>query len=190
MSDLGFGFYTPEVLEHFQRPHNAVPVKNPDAVGEVGNIACGDMMRMTIKVKRELPKPEMGDVEGLGMKKSEAGREAKELEELVITEIGFQTYGCAAAIATSSITTDLALGKNFKEALEITKDQVVKSLTKLPPSKVHCSILAVDALGEAIYQYLTARKIEVPEALMKRHEHVEKAQKILEERYREWSGGE
>ena len=178
MSDLGFGFYTQEVLEHFQRPHNAVPVKDPDAIGEVGNVACGDMMQMTLKIERQLPKP--------SFKEEKKTRTEKELEELVISKIGFQTYGCAAAIATSSITTDLVLGKNLKEALEVTKDQVVRGLTKLPPTKIHCSILAIDALGEAIYQYLKSREIEIPKKLQERHDHVEKAQKILEERYKEW----
>lgn len=178
MSDLGFGFYTPEVLAHFQHPHHAVPVKNPDAIGEVGNIACGDMLRLTLKIEQK----EKSSIE----KKSLASSENLTTDDFVITEIGFQTYGCAAAIATSSITTDLAIDKTLSEALAITKDQVVKELTTLPPTKIHCSILAVDALGEAIYQFLVAQKIAPAPELTKRHQQVEAAQTLLEQRYKEW----
>lgn len=178
MSDLGFGFYTPEVLAHFQHPHHAVPVENPDAIGEVGNIACGDMLRLTLKITPKKP--------STAKKKKTVASENLTTDDFIITDIGFQTYGCAAAIATSSITTDLALGQTLSEALKITKDQVVKELTTLPPTKIHCSILAVDALGEAIYQFLVAQKIAPSAELAKRHQQVEAAQTLLEQRYKEW----
>lgn len=116
--------YSKKVMEHFQHPHNMGEMKNPDGAGTVGNPVCGDMMKIAIKV-----------------------RDGK------IEDIKFQTYGCAAAIATSSMITDLAKGKALEEAMKITRKNVSDSLEGLPPIKEHCSNLAADALHAAIEDY-------------------------------------
>ncbi len=163
MSDLPYDFYTQEVYDHFQNPHHAGVMTDATDIGEVGNIVCGDLMRIYLKIEINPP------------------------QEPYIKDISFETYGCAAAIATSSLTTDLALGKTLTEALTITKDQVVTGLTRLPPQKVHCSILAVDALGEAIYNYFVRTNSPISPELEKRHQHIAQQQTILAERYAEWS---
>jgi len=121
--------YTKKVMEHFKKPHNFGEIKNPDGVGQVGNPVCGDVMKLYIKVE-----------------KNKKGEE-------IIKDIKFLTYGCVAAISTSSIITDLVKGKTIKEASRVTKDNIVESLGGLPKIKYHCSILAVDALKEAIRDY-------------------------------------
>jgi len=125
------GLYTKKVIETFKSPHNYGKIKNADGVGKVGNIVCGDVMWLYIKVD---PKNEK------------------------ITDIKFETFGCVAAIATSSIITDLVKGKTIKQALKITKDNIVKKLGGLPKIKYHCSVLAVDALKEAIKDYENKKK--------------------------------
>lgn len=121
--------YSQKLMDHFQNPHNIGKIRNPDGVGEVGNIVCGDVMKLYIKVKKDR-----------------------------IREIKFETFGCAAAIANSSVITDLAKGKTLKQALEIGKSEVIDSLDGLPPIKVHCSLLAIRALKKAIDDYLTKRE--------------------------------
>lgn len=123
--------YSKKVLEHFENPRNVGELSNADGVGSVGNPVCGDLMTIYIKVKD--------------------GR---------ISDIKFKTYGCAAAIATSSMITELAKGKTLEDALEITRDDVAKALEGLPPVKLHCSNLASDALHEAIKYYLERKKRE------------------------------
>ena len=115
-------------MEHFKNPRNMGEMKDPDSVGEFGNPICGDLMYIYIKVK-ELN-----------------GKE-------IIDDISFQTFGCAAAIATSSMITELAKGKTLDDANEITRDDVANSLDGLPPIKLHCSNLAADALKDAIKKY-------------------------------------
>ncbi|MFQ6106808.1 MAG: Fe-S cluster assembly scaffold protein NifU [Thermoplasmata archaeon] len=117
--------YSKKVIEHFQNPRNAGELEDPDAIGEVGNPVCGDVMNIYIKVK-----------------------------DGVITDIGWKTMGCAAAIATSSMITELAKGKTLKEALEITREDIADALDGLPPIKMHCSNLAADGLHAAIKKYL------------------------------------
>jgi nitrogen fixation NifU-like protein len=121
--------YSDKVLEHFKNPRNVGEIKDADGVGTVGNPVCGDMMTMYIKVKDDH-----------------------------ITDIKFKTYGCGAAIATSSMTTELAKGKTVDEALEITRQSVADALEGLPPVKMHCSNLAADALHEAIKDYKKRRE--------------------------------
>jgi len=121
--------YSKKVLEHFKKPHNVGKIDDADGVGTVGNRACGDVMKLYIKVK-----------------------------DNKIVDIKFETLGCAAAIATSSIITDLAKGKTIEEALKITKDNIVEELEGLPPVKVHCSLLAIDALHAAIKDYQEKKK--------------------------------
>jgi len=116
--------YSDKVLDHFKNPRNVGEIKDADGVGTVGNPVCGDMMTMYIKVKDDR-----------------------------IADIKFKTYGCGAAIATSSMTTELAKGKTVDEALEITRQSVADALEGLPPVKMHCSNLAADALHEAIKDY-------------------------------------
>lgn len=143
--------YSKKVLAHFRKPHNLGKIKNADGIGEVGNLSCGDVMKLYIKVDKD-----------------------------IITEVKFETYGCAAAIATSSITTDLVKGKTIEQALAMTNKEVIDSLDGLPPIKIHCSLLSVDALNEAIYDYLIKNKKEVPEFLEKRHERMVTLQKMEE----------
>lgn len=116
--------YSKKVLEHFQNPRNVGEIENPDGVGKVGNPTCGDVMKITIKIKDDK-----------------------------IEDIKFKTMGCAAAIATSSIVTELAKGKTIEEAKKLSRDDVADALEGLPPVKMHCSNLAADALKEAIKDY-------------------------------------
>jgi len=116
--------YSKKVMDLFLHPHNMGKMENPDGIGKVGNPVCGDVMYLYIKVKDNR-----------------------------IEDIKFQTFGCAAAIATSSMITDLAKGKTLDEALNITKDNVASELKGLPSIKMHCSNLAVDALHAAIEDY-------------------------------------
>lgn len=116
--------YTKKVLEHFKNPHNQGIIKDADAIGEVGNPTCGDVMKIYLKIKNKK-----------------------------IEEVKFETLGCAAAIAVSSAFTDMVKGKTVKEALKITKDEIVKNLGGLPAPKIHCSMLGVEALHEAIKNY-------------------------------------
>ncbi len=113
--------YSKKVLDHFQNPRNMGIMKNPDAEATVGNPQCGDVMKIMIKIVDDK-----------------------------IDDIKFQTMGCAAAIATSSMTTELAKGKSLVEAKKITNNDVAKALGELPPIKIHCSNLAADALRKAI----------------------------------------
>lgn len=120
--------YTKKVLDHFSTPRNQGKMKNPSGVGMVGNPVCGDLMKVYIKVKEN--------------KKEE-----------IIQDIKFETLGCAAAIATSSMVTELAKGKSLSEAEKITRGDVAEALEGLPPIKMHCSNLAADALKKAIENY-------------------------------------
>ena len=125
--------YSEKVMEHFKNPRNMGEMKDADSVGEVGNPVCGDLMYIYIKVK---------EVNG----------------QEIIEDISFQTFGCAAAIATSSMVTELAKGKTLDEALELTRDDVAESLDGLPPIKMHCSNLAADALKDSIKKYHENKK--------------------------------
>lgn len=120
--------YSPKVVEHFQNPQNVGEIENPDGVGTVGNPSCGDIMKMYIKV-----------------------------ENNIITDVKFKTFGCGAAIATSSITTVMVKGKTIEEALKLTRNDVADNLGGLPPIKMHCSNLATDALRAAIQDYLSKK---------------------------------
>jgi nitrogen fixation NifU-like protein len=130
--------YSKKVLDHFTKPRNLGEIKNPDGVGEVGNPVCGDIMKIFIKVK-------------------------KEKGEEVISDIKFQTLGCVAAVATSSLTTELVKGKSFSDIEKITQNDVVWKLHGLPTRKIHCSNLAMDTLKEAIADYKKKQEIEKKE---------------------------
>lgn len=120
--------YSEKVMKHFAEPHNVGTIENPDGVGKVGNPVCGDIMEIQIKVKDD-----------------------------TIDDIKFRTFGCGAAIATSSMVTDLAKGKTLDEAMAITRNDVAQELDGLPPVKMHCSNLAADALHEAIKDYRASK---------------------------------
>jgi len=140
--------YSQKVFEHFRNPHNFGSMANPDALGQVGNLACGDVMKLYLKIN-----------------KNKNGQD-------FIEDIKFETLGCAAAIATSSVVTDLAKGKTLKEALEIKNDDVVKALDDLPTIKIHCSLLAVDALAEAIYGYYKKTNQEISSDFEQKHNRI------------------
>jgi nitrogen fixation NifU-like protein len=116
--------YSKKVIQHFKNPHNQGVIKKADAVGKVGNPLCGDVMKIYLKIKDD-----------------------------VIEDIKFETLGCAAAISVSSVLTDMAKGKTLDEAMKIKKDGIVKELGGLPPLKVHCSMLGIEALRKAINNY-------------------------------------
>lgn len=116
--------YSEKVMDHFSKPRNVGEIENADGIGTVGNPTCGDLMTIYIKVK-----------------------------DNIIEDIKFKTFGCGAAIATSSMITEIALGKTIEEALEITRDDVANELDGLPPVKMHCSNLAADALKASIDDY-------------------------------------
>ena len=141
--------YSEKVMKYFKSPKNMGKIKNADGVGKVGNIACGDILVLYIKV----------------IKKN--GKE-------IISNIKVETLGCAAAIATSSMVTELAKGKTLEEAMKISKDIIAKELGGLPPIKLHCSVLAVDALKEAIYDYYTKSRKPVSDDLEKDHKRIKK----------------
>jgi nitrogen fixation NifU-like protein len=116
--------YSEKVMDHFMHPRNVGEIENPDGRGKVGNPVCGDIMELYIKVK-----------------------------DGIITDVKFKTFGCGAAIATSSMVTEMVKGKNIKEALEISNKAVAEALGGLPPVKMHCSVLAEEALKSAIEDY-------------------------------------
>jgi nitrogen fixation NifU-like protein len=118
--------YSEKVKEHFRNPRNVGEIENPDGVGKVGNPVCGDIMELYIKVK-----------------------------EGVIIDAKFKTFGCGAAIATSSMVTELVKNKTIEEALKISNRAVAEALGGLPPIKMHCSVLAEEALKNAIDDYMT-----------------------------------
>ncbi len=156
------GPYTKKVIELFQNPHNYGRMKNPDGIGKVGNIVCGDVMWLYIKIGKD-----------------KKGRE-------IIKNVKFETFGCVAAISTSSIITDLVKGKTLREAMKINKEKVIKSLGGLPLIKLHCSVLAVDALSEAIYDFLSKKKKPIPKKIKERHQKIEMGKELIEKKYKGW----
>lgn len=123
MSDV-WSQYSEKVMEHFKNPRNVGEIENPDGVGHVGNPVCGDIMELYIKVNSG-----------------------------TIVDAKFKTFGCGAAIATSSMVTEMVRGKSIKEALKISNKAVAEALDGLPPVKMHCSVLAEEALKSAIEDY-------------------------------------
>lgn len=121
--------YSEKVMQHFMTPHNVGEINDADGKGEIGNPVCGDMMTFYIKVK-----------------------------DNIIKDVKFKTFGCGAAIAVSSMVSDLAIGKTLEEALKITNKDVAKELGGLPKNKMHCSNLGADALHAAIKDYMNKKK--------------------------------
>lgn len=140
--------YSKEVKKNFMNPKNLGEIKDADGIGKVGNPTCGDVMWLYIKVERRRTKPSI----------SSSKSQTKEKWEEYIKDIKFKTFGCAAAIATSSMITQLAKGKTLKEAEKITRNDVAESLKGLPPIKMHCSNLSSDALKAAIKDYENKKK--------------------------------
>jgi len=123
--------YSEKVMQHFMNPHNVGEIADADGIGNVGNPVCGDIMRLYIKVK-----------------------------DGIITDAKFKTFGCGAAIATSSMVTDLVKGKRIQEALDISNKTVAEALGGLPKIKLHCSVLAEQALRSAIEDYYSKQKVK------------------------------
>ena len=122
--------YTDKVIQHFTNPQNVGEIENADGVGEVGNAKCGDIMKMYLKIDND-----------------------------IITDVKFKTYGCGAAIATSSVATEMIKGKSVDEALKLKNSEVVEALGGLPDVKIHCSVLAEEAIKKAIGDYYTKKGI-------------------------------
>lgn len=123
--------YTDKVMDHFTNPRNVGEINDASGVGEVGNAKCGDIMRIYL-----------------------------DIEDDRIKDVKFKTFGCGAAIATSSMVTELVIGKTLKEALEVTNNTVAEALDGLPPAKMHCSNLAADAMHAAIQDYMKKEKVQ------------------------------
>ena len=136
--------YSDKVMDHFTNPRNVGEIENADGVGTVGNAKCGDIMKMYLKIEND-----------------------------VITDCKFKTFGCGAAIATSSMATELIKGKSVKEALTLTNQVVVEALDGLPPVKVHCSVLAEEAFKTALADYYKKIGREVDFEITKSHEDEE-----------------
>ena len=128
--------YTEQVIDHLANPRNVGEIENADGIGEVGNAKCGDIMKMYIKVDND-----------------------------IITDVKFKTFGCGSAIATSSIATEMIKGKPIKEALELSNKAVVEALGGLPAHKIHCSVLAEQSIKAAIADYYTKQGID-PEPIV------------------------
>jgi len=122
--------YSAKVMDHFANPRNVGEIADANAIGEVGNAKCGDIMKIYMKI-----------------------------EDNIIKDIKFKTFGCGAAVATSSIATELVMGKTVDEALKITNKAVISALDGLPPEKIHCSVLAEEAIRAAIINYYTNQGI-------------------------------
>jgi len=153
--------YSKEIIKHFKNPKNVGKIKKPSGRGEAGNILCGDIMTLYLKIEKN--------------KKGEK----------IIKDIKFETLGCVVAIANTSLLTTMVKGKKLEDVLKIKKDDLIKRLGQpLPPFKIHCSVLAVDALKEAIYDYYKREKIEISEDLEKEHQRITKTKEELEKRYK------
>lgn len=124
--------YTEKVMDHFMHPRNVGEIENADGIGEVGNAKCGDIMKMYLKIEND-----------------------------VITDIKFKTFGCGSAIATSSIATEMIKGKTIQEALELTNKAVVEALGGLPAQKIHCSVLAEQAVKSALQDYARRNNLKL-----------------------------
>ncbi len=128
--------YSEKVIDHFANPRNVGEIENADGIGEVGNSKCGDIMKMYIKV-----------------------------EDNTIADVKFKTFGCGAAIATSSMATELIKGKTIDDALQLTNKAVMEALDGLPPVKVHCSVLAEEAIKAAVSDYYKKQGVD-PEVIV------------------------
>ena len=145
--------YSEKVMDHFANPRNVGEIEDADGIGEVGNAKCGDIMKMYIKVDND-----------------------------VITDVKFKTFGCGAAIATSSMATELIKGKSINDALKLTNKAVMEALDGLPPVKVHCSLLAEEAIHAALWDYAEKHDIKI-EGLKKPKSDIHEGEEAEEEEY-------
>ncbi len=136
--------YSEKVMDHFKHPRNVGVIENPDGVGEVGNAKCGDIMKIYLKIEND-----------------------------IIADVKFETFGCGSAIASSSMATELIKGKPLKDALKLTNQAVAEALDGLPAYKMHCSVLAEQAIRSAILDYYTKHNIPFDPELLKACEHCE-----------------
>lgn len=132
--------YTEQVMEHFTNPRNVGEIPDADGIGEVGNAKCGDIMKMYMKIN----------------------------DEGVIEDIKFKTFGCGAAVATSSMATEMVKGKTIEEALKLTNKAVAEALDGLPPVKMHCSVLAEEAIQAALTDYYTRKGLNPDDYIPKK----------------------
>lgn len=146
--------YTDKVMDHFQNPRNVGEIEEASGVGTVGNAKCGDIMRMYLNID----------------------------EDGVIQECKFKTFGCGAAVATSSMATELVVGKTIQDALKVTNKAVMEALDGLPPAKVHCSLLAEEAIHAALWDYAQKHGIEI-EGLEKPKSDIHEEEEEVEEVY-------
>ena len=128
--------YSEKVMDHFKNPRNVGYIEDADGVGEVGNAKCGDIMKIYLKIEND-----------------------------IIVDVKFETFGCGSAIASSSMATEMIKGKSVSEALELTNRAVVEALDGLPPAKVHCSVLAEEAVKKALKDYYDKNGIEYDHSL-------------------------
>ncbi|MDO4721357.1 MAG: Fe-S cluster assembly scaffold protein NifU [Peptostreptococcaceae bacterium] len=124
--------YSDKVMDHFTNPRNVGEIESPDGVGEVGNAKCGDIMKIYLKVEND-----------------------------VIEDVKFKTYGCGSAIASSSMATEMIKGKSIREALDLTNKAVAEALDGLPPVKMHCSVLAEQAIKKALQDYARKNNMQI-----------------------------
>jgi nitrogen fixation NifU-like protein len=155
--------YSKEIIKHFRNPRNVGRIEDADGVGKAGNLVCGDLMKLYIEI----------------------GENKK--GQRIIKDIKFETFGCIVAISNSSLLTTMMKGKTLEEALRLTRDDLIEKLGKpLPPIKLHCSLLAVDALHEAFFDYYSRAKLPIPEELKKDHERIQKALETIEHEHKEF----
>lgn len=146
--------YSEKVMDHFQNPRNVGEIENASGVGTVGNAKCGDIMRIYLDID----------------------------ENQIIRDVKFKTFGCGAAVATSSMATELVKGKSIQEAVEITNKAVAEALDGLPPVKMHCSLLAEEAIHAALWDYAEKNHIQI-EGLKKPKSDIHEGEEAEEEEY-------
>ena len=145
--------YSEKVMDHFANPRNVGEIENADGIGEVGNSRCGDIMKMYSKVDGN-----------------------------IIADVKFKTFGCGAAVATSSMATEMVKGKTIEEAMQVTNKAVMEALDGLPPVRVHCSLLAEEAIHAALWDYAQKHHIEI-EGLKKPKSDIHEGEEAEEEEY-------
>lgn len=146
--------YSEKVMDHFQNPRNVGKMDDADGIGEVGNAKCGDIMRIYLDID----------------------------ENQIIRDVKFKTFGCGAAVATSSMATEMVKGKTIQEAMEVTNKAVMEALDGLPPVKVHCSLLAEEAIHAALWDYAEKHDIKI-EGLEKPKSDIHEGEEAEEEEY-------
>jgi nitrogen fixation NifU-like protein len=159
--------YSKEIMKHFKNPKNMGRIKDANATGEAGNLVCGDIMKLYLKI----------------------GENKK--REKTIKDIKFETFGCIVAIANTSMLTTMVKGETLEKVSRIRREDLIKKLgTPLPPIKIHCSVLALDALHEAIYDYYLKNKLSISEELKKEHGRIQKNLNTIEHKHEEFVGME